>query len=83
MPIQQINYAKPRTLVSYSGLRSVRITLTRETRYQFSGVLLASTVPDETFEIGVERTDWNKSSFPLPWTSSPDVVTPTTPVPED
>ncbi|MGB0416705.1 MAG: hypothetical protein ACPGKS_07645 [Coraliomargarita sp.] len=72
--IRQIDYATPRTLVSYSGKRTVRIT-GRETRYKFSGVLLDG-IEDEFAKIGEERDDWQKSAFPLPWTDSPDIVRP-------
>jgi|TARA_E500000178_G_scaffold15123_1_gene14618 hypothetical protein len=70
--IRQIDYAAPRTLVAYSGKRSVRLT-GRETRYQFSGVLVEG-LEDDFAKIGEEREDWQKSAFPLPWSDSPDVV---------
>jgi|TARA_A100001015_G_scaffold298902_1_gene382262 hypothetical protein len=70
--IRQIDYAAPRTLVAYSGKRSVRLT-GRETRYQFSGVLVDG-LEDDFAKIGEEREDWQKSAFPLPWSDSPDVV---------
>ena len=72
--IRQIDYTTPRTLVSYSGKRSVRMT-GRETRYKFSGVLVDG-VEDDFAKIGEERQDWQKSAFPLPWTDSPDIVEP-------
>ena len=72
--IRQIDYATPRTLVAYSGKRTVRMT-GDETRYKFSGILIEG-VEDEFAKIGEERTDWQKSAFPLPWTDSPDVVVP-------
>ena len=72
--IRQIDYATPRTLVSYSGKRTVRMT-GDETRYKFSGILIEG-VEDEFAKIGEERKDWQKSAFPLPWTDSPDVVVP-------
>lgn len=72
--IRQIDYAAPRTLVAYSGKRSVRLT-GRETRYQFSGVLVEG-LEDDFAKIGEEREDWQKSAFPLPWSDSPDVVRP-------
>ncbi len=72
--IRQIDYATPRTLVAYSGKRSVRLT-GRENRYQFSGVLVDG-VEDEFARIGEEREDWQKSAFPLPWTDSPEIVRP-------
>lgn len=72
--IRQIDYATPRTLVSYSGKRTVRIT-GRETRYKFSGILLDG-IEDEFAKFGEERDDWQKSAFPLPWTDSPDIVRP-------
>lgn len=72
--IRQIDYSTPRTLVSYSGKRTVRLTV-GENRYKFSGVLIAGE-EDAFAKIGDERTDWQKSAFPLPWTDSPDVVTP-------
>ena len=72
--IRQIDYVTPRTLVSYSGKRTVRMT-GDETRYKFSGILIEG-VEDEFAKIGEERTDWQKSAFPLPWTDSPDVVVP-------
>lgn len=70
--IRQIDYAAPRTLIAYSGKRSVRLT-GRETRYQFSGVLVDG-LEDDFAKIGEEREDWQKSAFPLPWSDSPDVV---------
>ena len=70
--IRQIDYAAPRTLVAYSGKRSVRLT-GRETRYQFSGVLVEG-LEDDFAKIGEEREDWQKSAFPLPWSDSPDVL---------
>ncbi len=70
--IRQIDYAAPRTLVAYSGKRSVRLT-GRETRYQFSGVLVEG-LEDDFAKIGEEREDWQKSAFPLPWSDSPDFV---------
>lgn len=72
--IRQIDYSAPRTLIAYSGKRTVRLT-GRETRYQFSGVLVDG-VEDDIAKIGEEREDWQKSAFPLPWTDSPDVVQP-------
>ena len=72
--IRQIDYSTPRTLVSYTGKRTVCMT-GRETRYQFSGVLVAGE-EDEFAKIGDERKDWQKSAFPLPWSDSPDVVEP-------
>ncbi|ADE56017.1 hypothetical protein [Coraliomargarita akajimensis] len=72
--IRQIDYATPRTLVSYSGKRTVRMT-GRETRYKFSGVMIDG-LEDEFAKIGEERNDWQKSAFPLPWSDSPDVVCP-------
>jgi hypothetical protein len=72
--IRQIDYTTLRTLVSYSGKRSVRMT-GQENRYKFSGVLIAGE-ENEFAKIGDERKDWQKSAFPLPWTDSPDVVTP-------
>lgn len=72
--IRQIDYATPRTLVSYNGRRQVRLT-GQENRYKFSGVLVAGE-EDDFARIGDERTDWQKSAFPLPWTDSPDVVKP-------
>jgi hypothetical protein len=82
MPIQQIDYSTIRTLVSYNGKRTVRIAPTRETRYHFSGVLISGET-DDHYKLNEERTDWNKSAFPLPWTGSPDVVDPDTAKPED
>ena len=38
--IRQIDYTTPRTLVSYSGKRTVRMT-GQENRYKFSGVFIA------------------------------------------
>ncbi len=70
--IRQIDYETPRTLHSYNGRRVVRLT-GEETRYRFSGVLIAG-VEDEFAKVGDERNDWQKSAFPLPWTDSPDVV---------
>ena len=70
--VRQIDYTTIRTLVSYSGKRTVRMT-GEENRYQFSGVLIAG--EEDTFaKIGDERRDWQKSAFPLPWTDSPDLV---------
>jgi hypothetical protein len=74
--VRQIDYATIRTLVSYSGKRTVRMT-GEENRYHFSGVLIAG--EEDTFaKIGDERRDWQKSAFPLPWTDSPDLVVPDT-----
>ena len=74
--LRQIDYTTIRTLVSYSGKRTVRMT-GEENRYQFSGVLIAG--EEDTFaKIGDERRDWQKSAFPLPWTDSPDLVVPDT-----
>ena len=70
--VRQIDYKSIRTLVSYSGKRTVRMT-GEENRYQFSGVLIAGE-EDEFAKIGDERRDWQKSAFPLPWTDSPDLV---------
>ena len=72
--IRQIDYITPRTLVSYSGKRIVRMT-GQENRYKFSGILIGG-IADEFSKIGEERKDWQKSAFPLPWTDSPDVVEP-------
>ena len=72
--IRQIDYATPRTLVSYTRKRTVRLT-GEETRYKFSGIMLEGE-EDEFAKIGEERKDWQKSAFPLPWTDSPDVVRP-------
>ena len=72
--IRQIDYITPRTLVSYSGKRTVRMT-GQENRYEFSGILIGG-IADEFAKIGEERKDWQKSAFPLPWTDSPDVVEP-------
>ena len=74
--VRQIDYTTIRTLVSYSGKRTVRMT-GEENRYQFSGVLIAGE-EDEFAKIGDERRDWQKSAFPLPWTDSPDLVVPDT-----
>jgi hypothetical protein len=46
-----------------------------ENRYKFSGVLIAGE-EDAFAKIGDERTDWQKSAFPVPWTDSPEVVEP-------
>ena len=70
--VRQIDYKSIRTLVSYSGKRTVRMT-GEENRYQFSGVLIAGE-EDAFAKIGDERRDWQKSAFPLPWTDSPDLV---------
>lgn len=70
--IRQIDYQTPRTLVAYSGKRVVRLT-GRENRYKFSGILLEG-IEDDFAKIGDERTDWQKSAFPLPWTDSPERV---------
>ena len=72
--VRQIDYKSIRTLVSYSGKRTVRMT-GEENRYQFSGVLIAGE-EDSFAKIGDERKDWQKSAFPLPWTDSPDLVVP-------
>lgn len=72
--IRQIDYTTPRTLVSYNGKRTVRMT-GEENRYKFSGILIAGQ-EDAFAKIGEERKDWQKSAFPLPWTDSPDVVEP-------
>jgi len=72
--IRQIDYTTPRTLVAYSGQRVVRLT-GGQTRYKFSGILVEG-VEDAFATIGQERTDWQKSAFPLPWTDSPDIVRP-------
>ena len=72
--VRQIDYTTIRTLVSYSGKRTVRMT-GEENRYQFSGVLIAGE-EDSFAKIGDERKDWQKSAFPLPWTDSPDLVVP-------
>ena len=74
--VRQIDYITIRTLVSYSGKRTVRMT-GEENRYQFSGVLIAGE-EDAFAKIGDERKDWQKSAFPLPWTDSPDLVMPDT-----
>lgn len=74
--VRQIDYATIRTLVSYSGKRTVRMT-GEENRYHFSGVLIAGE-EDKFAKIGDERRDWQKSAFPLPWTDSPDLVLPDT-----
>ncbi|MDP4879612.1 MAG: hypothetical protein NWR36_06975, partial [Opitutales bacterium] len=58
--IRQIDYATPRTLVSYSGKRFVRMT-GEENRYKFSGVLIEGE-EDEFAKIGDERKDWQKSA---------------------
>jgi hypothetical protein len=47
----------------------------KENRYKFSGILIGG-IADEFAQIGEERTDWQKSAFPLPWTDSPNVVEP-------
>ena len=72
--IRQIDYTTARTLIAYSGKRTVRLT-GQETRYKFSGIMLEGE-EDEFAKIGEERKDWQKSAFPLPWTDSPDVVRP-------
>lgn len=74
--VRQIDYTTIRTLVSYSGKRTVRMT-GEENRYHFSGVLIAGE-EDKFAKIGDERRDWQKSAFPLPWTDSPDLVLPDT-----
>lgn len=70
--IRQIDYQTPRTLIAYSGKRTVRLT-GEESRYQFSGILIEG-VEDAFAKLGEERKDWQKSAFPLPWSDSPDVV---------
>jgi hypothetical protein len=72
--IRQIDYQTPRTLVSYSGKRHIRLT-GEDSRYRFSGVMVSG-IEDEVAKIGEERKDWQKSAFPLPWSDSPDVVRP-------
>ena len=72
--IRQIDYTKPRILHSYNGRRIVQIT-GKENRYKFSGILIGG-IADEFAQIGEERTDWQKSAFPLPWTDSPKEVYP-------
>jgi hypothetical protein len=61
--IRQIDYSTPRTLISYNGRRTVRMT-GEETRYRFSGVLIAGE-EDAFAKIGEERKDWQKSAFPF------------------
>ncbi|WP_269525375.1 hypothetical protein [Coraliomargarita parva] len=73
--VRQIDYQTPRTLVSYSGKRVVRLTGGEEKRYKFTGELIEG-VEDDYAKIGEIRNDWQKSAFPLPWTDSPDVVRP-------
>jgi hypothetical protein len=70
--IRQIDYTTARSLVAYSGKRTVRLT-GEESRYRFSGILIAG-LQDEFAQIGDERKDWQKQAFPLPWTDSPDLV---------
>jgi len=72
--IRQIDYSTPRTLHAYSGKSVVRMT-GDETRYKFTGEMIDG-VEGEFAKIGEIRKDWQKSSFPLPWTDSPDVVRP-------
>ena len=74
--VRQIDYTTIRTLVSYSGKRTVRMT-GEDNRYHFFGVLIAGE-EDAFAKIGDERKDWQKSAFPLPWTDSPDLVVPDT-----
>ena len=72
--IKQIDYLNPRVLVSYSKKTHVLLT-GKETRYHFSGIL----VYGETSvfaKIGDLRHDWQKSSFPLPWSDSDQIVWP-------
>lgn len=70
--VRQIDYATPRTLVSYNRKRVVRTT-GRDTRYLFEGELVDG-VEDDHARLGEVRRDWQKSAFPVPWTDSPEVV---------
>ena len=72
--IRQIDYKKPRILVSYSKKCHV-LLLGEESRYQFSGKMVGGKA-SEFAKIGDIRNDWQKSSFPLPWTDSDDIVWP-------
>jgi len=72
--IRQIDYKSPRVLVSYSGKCHVLLT-GDESRYQFSGKLIEGEA-SEIVQIGDIRNDWQKSSFPLPWSDSPKIIYP-------
>lgn len=72
--VRQIDYKSPRVLVSYS--RKCHVLLTGdESRYQFSGKLIEGEA-SEIVQIGDIRNDWQKSSFPLPWSDSPKIIYP-------
>jgi hypothetical protein len=72
--IRQIDYKSPRILVSYSKKCHVLLT-GEESRYQFSGKMVAG-IASSFAEVGDVRSDWQKSSFPLPWTDSPEIIYP-------
>lgn len=72
--IRQIDYSQARVLVAYSGKRAVKIT-EEVSRYQFAGVMVEG-IADDFAKVGDVRRDWQKSSFPLPWTDSPERVEP-------
>ena len=72
--IRQIDYKTPRVLVSYSKKCHV-LLLGEESRYQFSGKMLEGE-SSEFAKIGDVRHDWQKSSFPLPWSDSDKIVWP-------
>ena len=72
--IRQIDYHSPRILVSYSGKCHVLLT-GEDSRYQFSGRMIEGEA-SEFSQIGAIRHDWQKSSFPLPWSDSPEIVYP-------
>ena len=72
--IRQIDYSTPRILVSYSKKCHV-LLLGEESRYHFSGKRVDGEA-SEFANIGDVRHDWQKSSFPLPWTDSDEIVWP-------
>ena len=72
--IRQIDYKTPRVLVSYSKKCHV-LLLGEESRYQFSGKMVEGE-SSEFAKIGDVRHDWQKSSFPLPWSDSDKIVWP-------
>jgi hypothetical protein len=72
--VRQIDYKTPRILVSYSKKCHV-LLMGEESRYQFSGKMLEGTAT-EFANVGDVRHDWQKSSFPLPWTDSEEIVWP-------
>tara|TARA_B100001778_G_C18238486_1_gene472268 strand:- start:38 stop:271 length:234 start_codon:yes stop_codon:yes gene_type:complete len=72
--IRQIDYKSVRILVSFSQKCHVRLS-GEESRYKFSGEMIGGE-NSEMVKIGDIRSDWQKSSFPVPWTDSPKIVYP-------